>query len=393
MKTISKLLIIGIVLLIAAGCAPAATPVATPTAAATTMPATTVPPATIAPTATQVPPTAATAATPIPPTATLAPGQRELTVMTHDSFNASDDVIAEFEKANNVRIRILKSGDAGAAVNKAILTKNNPLADMFYGVDNTFLSRALNADIFVPYQAKGLEKIPARFKLDAANRAIPIDYGDVCLNYDKAWFKQRSLTPPATLDDLTKPTYKNLLVVENPATSSPGLAFLFSTIAQFGQDKYLTYWKQLRDNNVLISDGWEDAYYGKSTWAGKGDRPIVVSYATSPAAEVFFNNMKEPPTGNVLGENACFRQIEFAAVLRGAKNPELAQRFIDYMVSLRFQEDVPGQMFVFPVLPDAKLPDYYKFAEQPAKPASLTAEQIDANRDKWISAWTSTVLR
>lgn len=391
MKTV---LFFALALFTIAGCGPAATPTIAPTSVLPTSIPTIIPtnvPATQTPTATTAPTTAPEAKPTA--TATLAPGQRELIVMTHDSFNASDDVIAEFEKANNVKIRILKSGDAGEAVNKAILTKNNPLADMFYGVDNTFLSRALNADIFAPYQAKGLDKIPAQFKLDTANRATPIDYGDVCLNYDKAWFKQKNLTPPATLDDLTKPAFKSLVVVENPATSSPGLAFLFATIAQYGQDKYLNFWKQLRDNNVLVTEGWEDAYYGKSTWAGKGDRPVVVSYATSPAAEVFFNNVPEPPTGNVLGDNACYRQIEFAAVLRGAKNPELAQRFIDYMISLRFQEDVPGQMFVFPVLPDAKLPDYYKFAEKPAKPASLAADLVDANRDKWISAWTTTVLR
>ncbi len=373
-------ILLATLVLSAVGCAPAQTPIAPPSP--TTVPA----PLTTAPT--EVKPTVTA-----PPT--LAPGQREFILMGHDSFNASETVIAEFEKANNAKVRILKAGDAGAALNKAILAKNNPLADAFFGVDNTFLSRALSADIFVPYTAPGLDKITAGFKLDAQNRVTPIDYGDVCLNYDKAWFKQKNLAPPLTLNDLTKSEYKNLLVVENPATSSPGLAFLFATIAQFGEDKYLDFWKQLRANNVLVSEGWEDAYYGKSTWAGKGDRPIVVSYATSPAAEVFFSSGKltEPPTGNVLGDNACFRQIEFAGVLRGAKNPDLAQKFIAYLISPQFQEDVPSQMFVFPVLTDAKLPDFFKFAEKPSKPAMLAPEQIDANRERWINAWTGAVLR
>jgi len=292
-------------------------------------------------------------------------------------------------------VRVLKAGDAGAALNRAILTKNNPLADLFYGVDNAFLSRALKENLFAPYAAKDADKIPAEYKLDAQNRVTPVNYGDVCINYDKKWFADRYLTPPARLDDLAKADYKNLLVVQNPATSSPGLAFLLATVAHFGEDKYLEFWKQLRANNVAITEGWSDAYYSKSTWAGKGDRPLVVSYATSPAAEVFFGGatVKEPPTGNVLGDNACFRQIEFAGVLSGAKNPQLAQKFIDYMISLRFQEDVPAQMFVFPVRADAKLPDFYKFAERPKKPASLTAEQIDASREKWINAWTGAVLR
>lgn len=369
--------------------APALTATRTPTIVATSVPTT-------APTA---PPTTAATAAPTQakatPTSTLSPGQTEVILMTHDSFAAGDAVIAEFENSNNAKVRILKAGDAGAALNKAILAKNNPLADAFFGVDNTFLSRALKADIFAPYNAQGADRLPAEFKLDPQNRVTPVDYGDVCLNYDKDWFKKKGLTPPSSLEDLAKPDYRNLLVVENPATSSPGLAFLLATVAHFGEDKYLDFWKQLRANNIAISEGWEDAYYSKSTWAGKGDRPLVVSYATSPAAEVFFSGGKvtEPPTGNVLGNDTCFRQVEFVGVLKGAKHPNLAQKLVDYLISPRFQQDVPEQMFVFPVLANAKLPDYFKFAESPKKPAAMTPEQIDAGRDKWIGAWTTAVLR
>ncbi|MEW5721279.1 MAG: thiamine ABC transporter substrate-binding protein, partial [Chloroflexota bacterium] len=231
------------------------------------------------------------------PTATPA-GPRELVVMTHDSFAASESVIKDFENANNAKIKILKSGDAGTALNKAILAKNNPLADAFYGVDNTFLSRALKENIFDAYKPASASKLPAEFVLDADFRATPVDYGDVCLNYDRAYFQKKNLAPPQTLDDLIKPAYKSLTVVENPATSSPGLAFLLATVGRFGKDKYLDFWKALRANDVLVTEGWSDAYYAKSTWGGKGgDRPIVVSYATSPAAEVFFSKGKytEPP--------------------------------------------------------------------------------------------------
>ncbi len=378
--------ILSLAVIALAACAVTPTPSGAPPTVAATTSATTAPPSTVAP------PTAAPNET---ATATLAPGQTELILMTHSSFAASESAIAEFEKGNNARVRVLKAGDAGEALNKAILAKNNPLGDVFFGVDNTFLSRALKADLFVPYRAQGLDKIPAAYELDAQNRVTPIDYGDVCLNYDRDWFKKKNLTLPATLEDLAKAGNKSLLVVENPATSSPGLAFLLATVAHFGENKYLDYWKQLRANDVMVTEGWEDAYYSKSTWAGKGDRPVVVSYATSPAAEVFFSNGKvnEPPTGNVLGDDTCFRQIEFAGVLKGAKHPELAQKFIDFMLSTRFQNDVPEQMFVFPVSPAAKLPDFFKFAEQPKKPALLAPEQIDANRDKWINAWTTAVLR
>lgn len=344
---------------------------------------------TVAPTPTFIAlPTAGARPTVPPPT--------ELTVMTHDSFAASETVIKAFEQSANVKLNILKAGDAGAALNKAILAKGNPLADAFYGVDNTFLSRALQADIFTPYTPTLASQIPAQYVLDPAYNLTPTDYGDVCLNYDKAYFQKKNLAPPQTLQDLVKPEYKALTVVENPATSSPGLAFLLATVGQFGKDKYIDFWKALRANDVLVSDSWDDAYYAKSTWGGKGgDRPLVVSYATSPAAEVFFANGKltEPPTGNVLGDGACFRQVEFVGVLKGAKNPDAAKKFIDFMLSQKFQADIPAQMFVFPVMPNTKLPDFYKFAEVAKNPAVVSAADIDANREAWIKAWTDAVVR
>lgn len=384
-KIITLALLIGTAAL--AACA-SPTPTAAPPTNAPTIAAqpTTAP----QPTAAPQPTTAAS------PTSAPAANATDLIVVTHDSFAVSDDVLKEFETANNAKVQILKSGDAGAALNKAILAgASNPLGDAFFGVDNTFLSRALKADLFETYKPNGADVIPTQYQLDPQFRMTPIDYGDVCLNYDVAWFKQKNLAPPQSLDDLTKPEYKSLLVVENPATSSPGLAFLLATIGKYGPDKYLDYWKQLRTNDVAVSDGWEDAYNNQSTWSGKGDRPIVVSYATSPAAEVFFSNGKytTPPTGNVLGDSACFRQIEFAGVFKNAKQPALARKFIDFMVSTRFQEDIPAQMFVFPMNPNAKLPDFYKFAETPKNPAQVSADMIDANRDAWIKAWTQAVLR
>lgn len=323
----------------------------------------------------------------------------KLVIMSHDSFNVSQEVIAEFEKANNAKVEFLKSGDAGSALNQAILSKGNPLADLFYGLDNTFLTRALKADIFESYQAKGLEDVPDSFKLDKENRLTPVDYGDVCLNYDKNYFAEKKLAPPQNLEDLKKPEYKGTLVVENPATSSPGLSFLLATVGHFGESgdyTYLDYWKELRANDVLVTNGWEDAYNNQfSGSSGKGPRPLVVSYATSPAAEVYFSEGKltEPPTGNVLGDGSCFRQVEFVGILKGTKNRALAEKFIDFMLSARFQEDVPAQMFVFPVSEKAKLPDFYKFAEAPKNPATVAPEAIDNRRDEWLEKWTETVLR
>jgi thiamine transport system substrate-binding protein len=333
--------------------------------------------------------------TPAPTSAPTSSEPRTLRVMVHDSFLASEDVIAQFEDENNVKVQFLASGDAGTALNKAILSKENPLADVFYGVDNTFLSRALQEDIFEPYKSPLLAKIPAEFQLDQQQRALPVDYGDVCLNYDKAYFADKQLAPPENLDDLYKPEYKGLLVVENPATSSPGLAFLLATIDNYGSDGYLIYWQKLVDNDVRVVNDWNAAYYTEFTRSG-GTRPIVVSYASSPPAEVVFAEepMDSPPTAAVTSSESCFRQIEFVGILKGTPNRDLAEKWVDFMLSTTFQEDVPLQMFVFPVNLDAKLPEVFtKFANIPELPAQVNPDEIAANREKWIADWTETVLK
>jgi thiamine transport system substrate-binding protein len=324
-------------------------------------------------------------------------GPTTLTIMTHDSFAVSEEVKTEFETANNVTLQFLKSGDAGAALGKAILAKGKPLGDVFYGIDNTFLSRALAEGIFEPYNSPVLAAIPDDFELDLSHNALPVDYGDVCLNYDKAYFAEHAIAPPEALEDLTQPDYRDLLVVENPATSSPGLAFLLATVAHFGDPGYLDYWQALRANGVKVVDGWETAYNTEfSGSAGKGPRPIVVSYGSSPPFEVIFASQPpaEAPTAAVTGPDTCFRQIEFVGILQGTRNRALAEKWVDFMLSERFQADLPLQMFVLPVNPEAKLDEtFQKYLAIPAQPARLDPAEIAAQRDAWVEAWTNAVLR
>jgi len=329
-------------------------------------------------------------------TATQPAGPQTLTIMTHDSFSVSEEVVKSFEEANNAKVVFLQSGDAGAVLNKAVLTNDAPLADLLFGVDNTFLSCALEADIFEPYESSLLNEIPDGFKLDDSNRALPVDYGDVCINYDKAYFADNDLAVPQSLEDLTKPEYAGLLVVENPATSSTGLAFLLATIAHYG-DSFTEYWQALKDNDVVVVDGWETAYYTNfSGSSGRGPQPMVVSYGTSPAAEVIFAEkpLDDAPTASILGPDTCFRQIEFVGILKGTQHRALAEKFVDFMLSKQFQEDVPLQMFVYPVNPNAVLPDeFVKYAQAPEQTAALSPEEIAANRDQWIQSWTDVVLK
>jgi len=318
-----------------------------------------------------------------------------LTLVTHDSFAVSDDVLAEFTEQTGVEVEVLRSGDAGAATNQVILTKDDPLGDVFFGLDNTFLTRATEEGVFERYESPELEAVPDQYELDPQHRVTPVDRGDVCINYDKAYFADAGLPVPQTLDDLTRPEYRGLLVTENPATSSPGLAFTLATIAQFGEDGWRDYWERLRANDVQVVAGWEEAYNGEfSAGEGQGDQPLVVSYASSPPAAVFFSDPQpaESPIGTVLA--SCFGQIEFAGILKGTDNEKAARELIDFMLSARFQEDIPLNMFVFPVRDGVQLPDVFvQFAEVPPEPLSLEPDDIGENRDRWIEEWTDTVLR
>ncbi|HSM25650.1 MAG TPA: thiamine ABC transporter substrate-binding protein [Anaerolineaceae bacterium] len=322
---------------------------------------------------------------------------KSLNVMTHDSFSISEDLIAQFENENNVKINFLLSGDTGAALNRAILTKESPQADVFFGVDNTFVSRALQEGIFEPYESQKLDLVADEFKVDPNYYVLPVDYGDVCINYDKSYFERNDLQIPTSLSELTKPEFQGLLVVENPATSSPGLAFLLATIAEFGEEGYLDFWRDLRANGVVVVNDWETAYYANfSGSSGKGPQPMVVSYGSSPPAEVIFaeTELNEAPTASITAPNTCFRQIEFVGILKGTQERELAEIFVDFMLDIQFQEDLPLQMFVFPVNQEANLPEeFIQYAQIPEKPATLDLELIANNRDKWIQEWTLTVLR
>ncbi|MGW1463903.1 thiamine ABC transporter substrate-binding protein [Streptomyces sp. NPDC002308] len=326
-------------------------------------------------------------------------GSKTVTLVSHDSFAASDDVLKEFTEETGYTVKVLKSGDAGAALNQEILTKGSPRGDVFFGVDNTLLSRALDQGLFTPYKAKGLDAVSADTQLDAEHRVTPIDTGDICVNYDKKYFADKKLDPPQSFADLLKPAYKNLLVTENAATSSPGLGFLLGTIADSGEKGYQDYWKKLKANGVKVVDGWEQAYNEEFSGSAGGkkanaDRPLVVSYASSPPAEVYYADPQptEAPTG--VATATCFRQIEFAGLLDGAKNEAGGKALLDFLISKTFQEDMPLQMFVDPVVKDAKLPEVYtKFGATVDKPFTVAPEKITANREQWVQTWTSLVVK
>lgn len=321
-----------------------------------------------------------------------------LTVLVHDSFSIGEDTIAAFTERTGVDVQILPAGDAGAVVNRAILTRQNPIADLLYGVDNSLVGRAFDAGLFVPYRSPELANVPDQLVFDPDHRVTPVDVGYVNFNWDKAYFADLGLAPPTDIVELTGEAYRGLTVVTDPASSSPGLAFMHATIAKFGEGgeyDWLDYWEDLRSNDLLVTNGWSDAYYSAFTRYG-GDRPIVLSYATSPAAEVIFADEKldDAPTGNLFCERCVWRQIEAVGILDGTDRLDDAQAFIDFMLSETFQADIPLNMFVYPAVAGVALPaEFERFATIPseAQVATLSSQAIFENQQRWLEQWVQVV--
>lgn len=309
------------------------------------------------------------------------------TVVTHDSFSLDKKVLAQFEAQTGATLKLVKAGDAGEMLNRLILTKRAPIADAVYGLDNTLLPRARAAGILEPYKSPALKNVPARYQLDPEGLLNSVDYGWVAFNYDRAWFQKSGLALPKTLDELAKPAYAKLTVVESPATSSTGAAFLLATVQHFGAEGAWNWWRAARANGMLVTRGWEDAYNTQFSKNG-GKYPIVLSYATSPAAEVAYSEkpLSESPTANLLLPGSSFLQVEGVGVLKGAKQPALARKFVDFMLSKAVQRDFPTRMWVYPAVEGVPLDPVFTFAQLPKAepaPASLLA-QAPQLTDAWI---------
>jgi thiamine transport system substrate-binding protein len=319
------------------------------------------------------------------PADTTAPAE-EVVLLTYDSFALPEDAAAEFERQTGATIEVRATGDSGTLLTGALLSAGAPEGDVIFGIDNTLATRALSEDMLEPFTPESIDSVPDRYVLDgeAGERLTPIDSGEVCVNIDRNWFAEQGKEPPATLEDLADPAYRDLLVVESPVTSSPGLAFLLGTIDRYGEDGWQGYWQRLADNGVRVRPSWDDAYYSDYTVSG-GDRPLVLSYASSPPVEVVFGEMDEPASSVLI--DSCADQVEYAGVLRGAANPELARRLVEFMLSEEWQSELPLSNFVFPVV-DVELPEEFRrFAQRADDPAGLPPERIDEGRDGWIEQW------
>ncbi|UMG93916.1 thiamine ABC transporter substrate-binding protein [Nocardioides sp. TF02-7] len=307
----------------------------------------------------------------------------EVVLVTHDSFTLPKKVVRAFERDSGCTLVHSPAGDGGELTSKLTVTKGDPIGDVAFGVDNTFAAAALEAGVFAPYEAD-LPEGAERYLLPGDDDRVltPVDNAGVCVNVDTAWFAGRDLEPPTSLDDLTDPAYEGLFVTPGATTSTPGMAFLLATIGEHGED-WPDYWEDLLANDAKVVKGWEDAYYVDFTYSG-GDRPIVLSYDTSPAYTV---EGGESSTAALL--DTCFQQVEYAGVLEGAANPAGAERVVDFLLSPEVQAALPTSMYVFPVDDTVELPaDWARFAARPEDPIEVAPEEIADNRRDWLSRWT-----
>jgi len=321
-----------------------------------------------------------------------ASGGGTVTLVTHDSFGLSDGLLDSFTKDTGLTVKVVQPGDAGTLVNQLVLTKDAPLGDLVYGVDNSFASRAIDEGVVQPYVSSAPAAADAaEYAVEGSDALTAIDKGDVCINVDHAWFTEHGQAEPVTLEDLTKPEYKDLTVVPNAVTSSPGLAFLLATVGAFGEDGWKPYWAALKSNGVQIAEGWSDAYETDfSGGGGDGPRPIVLSYASSPPFTVPEGGT-EPRTGALL--DTCFRQVEYAGVLSGAANPTGAEKLLDFLLSDEVQADIPGSMYVYPVSTAVDLPEEWaSWAPLADDPFVVSPADITKNREAWLEQWSATVI-
>ena len=311
-----------------------------------------------------------------------------VTLVTHDSFALPEELVAQFEADTGYQLEIQLSGDAGELTNQLVLTAGSPIGDVVFGIDNTFAGRAIDNEVLSPYTPETLPKSAEDHALEGDDAAYltPVDFGDVCVNVDNVWFANKGIAPPQTLRDLTKPDYKDLFVTPGATTSSPGMSFLLATVGAFGPGEWQAYWEDLMANGAKITSGWTDAYSVDFTaGGGDGDRPIVLSYASSPPFTIPEGGW-QPTTSALL--DTCFRQTEFAGVLEGTDNAEGAQAVVDWLVSPEVQASIPDNMYMYPVSDEVVLPDLWaQFAPLAEEPIVVPARQIEAERETWLQEW------
>lgn len=310
---------------------------------------------------------------------------QRLTVYTYSSFPVSlvENIKDHFLKKYQIKVDFRAFSDTGPIFNQLLQEKRKPQADLVIGLDNNYFIKAIGHDLFQSYKPKAAAKIRPELVFDPQYRMIPFDYGYVVFNYDR----ERLGKVPKTHQDLLDPYYKGKIIIENPLTSSPGQVFLLTTIALYGEDGYLDYWRQLKKNLLTITPGWDEAY-GMYT---AGEAPLVLSYGTSPVYHFLYDKTERYQA--LVLDDAAYAQIEGMGIVKGAANPEGARQLVDYLLSPEFQSLIPESQFMYPVTTDAKLPESFKVAAKAERFLNLPLDQVAAKLDRWLADWEKVISR
>jgi thiamine transport system substrate-binding protein len=312
--------------------------------------------------------------------------EAQLVVYAYDSFVAewgpAPLIVPKFEEEHGVRVEVISVGDAGQVLNRAILEKDDPKADIIVGIDNNMLSRALEESVLQRYRSPNLDAVPQWLIFDDSHSVTPFDYGYFAFVFDS----EALANPPSSLEELTDSRFRKRIIVQDPRTSSPGLGFLLWTVAVYGE-QYLEYWRRLEPNLLTITAGWDTAY-GMFT---SGEAPMVLSYTTSPAYHAEYEQTDRFRA--LLFDEGHYLQVEGMGILRGAPHPVAARKFIDFILTEEFQTEIPLTNWMYPVDPEVGTPDSFRFAPKPDRSLQLQAEEIRTNRDRWIDAWVKQVSR
>jgi thiamine transport system substrate-binding protein len=308
----------------------------------------------------------------------------EIVVYAYDSFfsdwGPGPIIIPKFEELTGYKVRAISLGDAQEVLNRAILEKDNPKADVIIGIDNNMLSKALKAEVLSSYQSHNLDKIDESLIFDKTYNVSPYDYGFFSIIYDT----EKIDTPPSSMEELLSPNFEDKIILMDPRTSSPGLGFLLWTIDIYG-DNFTGYWEKLLSNVLTITDGWSSGY-GLFT---SGEAPMVLSYTTSPAYHVEYEDTNRYQA--VIFEEGNYIQIEGAGIIKNCPNRKGAETFIDFLLSEGFQKEVALTNWMFPVNTSLPLPESFDYALKPEKSLQIDYMEIEDNLSSWIDEWLKVV--
>jgi len=304
---------------------------------------------------------------------------KKLTVYTYDSFvsewGPGPIIEQKFEDKYNIDLELIAVDSAATLLNKVILEGSNTKADIVLGLDMNLFDSADKSGLFINHSLDNLENnimLPIKWN---SKIFVPYNYGYFAFVYNNT----KLLNPPKSMDELINSTDARI-VIQDPRTSTPGLGLLIWMKALYGNDAK-NKWVKLNKKVISVTKGWTDAYYN-FFMAGEAD--LVLSYSTSPAAHIMFEENYE--ISAAIFEEGNYVSIEFAGILKSSNNQRMANNFLRFMISDDFQSVLPSTNIMYPIANNLMLPEAFNKIEVPDM-LQIDPEEINKNKDEWINEW------